>query len=396
MLDRPRHGRIRLRGKWLHFPLKPFDLAFQLPPGFVLGTLKDLVAKFIKRKSYSNVKESFASVMEKGVGRTICRDFYFPYAEKIWGLPPEKLSDVQAHRRVSANSIGKMFFKVLSAFPGLRLNRTGFFYYPKKGFGQISDSLFDAAKEAGAVFHLGSRLKSISIEKNKAHTVCYVKDGEVFSRQIDYVWSTIPIDCLVESIEPPPQSSIFQALKRIRYRAIILIYIILEQQQFSEYDAHYFPEPEIPITRLSEPKNYNNTQEPDNLTVLCAELPCSPSDPEWHMTDEDLGKIVYNSLESAKIPIKSVVKEVVTRRLHHAYPIYNQDYEVYFDQIDQWLGSIENVITFGRQGLFVHDNIHHALHMAYSAVDCMNGKGFFNREKWQDYRKIFNNYVVED
>src|SRR5438105_11326661 len=37
LLDRPRHGRIRLRGRWVHFPLKPADLALHLPPSFLLG-----------------------------------------------------------------------------------------------------------------------------------------------------------------------------------------------------------------------------------------------------------------------------------------------------------------------------------------------------------------------
>ena len=31
LLDRPRHGRILLSGRWVHFPLKPFDLARSLP-----------------------------------------------------------------------------------------------------------------------------------------------------------------------------------------------------------------------------------------------------------------------------------------------------------------------------------------------------------------------------
>src|SRR5438067_6562589 len=35
LLDRPRHGRIRLRGKWVHFPLKPADLCLNLPPSFI-------------------------------------------------------------------------------------------------------------------------------------------------------------------------------------------------------------------------------------------------------------------------------------------------------------------------------------------------------------------------
>jgi hypothetical protein len=31
-----------------------------------------------------------------------CRDFYFPYARKIWGLAPEALDPEQAKRRVAA------------------------------------------------------------------------------------------------------------------------------------------------------------------------------------------------------------------------------------------------------------------------------------------------------
>ena len=36
--------------------------------------------------------------------------------------------------------------------------------------------------------------------------------------------------------------------------------------------------------------------------------------------------------------------------------------------MDRWLGELERLLTFGRQGLFVHDNTHHALYMAYAAV----------------------------
>ena len=42
LLDRPRHGRIRLCGRWVHFPLKPLDLARRLPLGFAfVGYAKD-------------------------------------------------------------------------------------------------------------------------------------------------------------------------------------------------------------------------------------------------------------------------------------------------------------------------------------------------------------------
>ena len=35
--------------------------------------------------------------------------------------------------------------------------------------------------------------------------------------------------------------------------------------------------------------------------------------------------------------------------------------------------------VFGRQGLFAHDNTHHALAMAYAAVDCLREDGTFDK-----------------
>jgi hypothetical protein len=64
--------------------------------------------------------------------------------------------------------------------------------------------------------------------------------------------------------------------------------------------------------------------------------------------------------------------------------------------LDQWLSQVDGLLTFGRQGLFAHDNTHHALYMAYAAVDCLDGNGRFDRERWQSFRRIFETHVVED
>lgn len=396
LLDRPRHGRIRLRGQWIHFPLKPLDLAFRLPPSFMLGVAADLIAKPFREKMGGPDTESFASELQAGLGRTICREFYFPYARKIWGLDPEELSAIQARRRVSANSPGKMFMKILSSVRGFKRPGSGRFFYPRRGYGQISECLYHACRNAGVEFYLGARVKSIQITGKTVNSVHCEREGQVITHRADHVWSTIPASALIQCLHPSAPPGVIQASKNIEYRAMILIYLVLEQGRFSEYDAHYFPEPDIPITRISEPKNYSNTDEPKDRTVLCAELPCSPTDPEWHMTDEALGKLVCNSLESAAIPVRTPIKEIVTRRLYHAYPVYWKGYEENFGRIDQWLSQIENLLTFGRQGLFVHDNTHHALYMAYSAVKCLSTNGYFDRTRWQGFRQIFETHVVED
>jgi protoporphyrinogen oxidase len=395
LLDRPRHGRIRLCGRWIHFPLKPMDLALGLPPSFSAGVAADLVRKAVNgRLQQSN--ETFASVLEKGLGRTICDNFYFPYVQKIWGLKPDELAVTLAQRRVSANSLSKMTKKIFAAVAGAKSNGRGRFFYPCHGYGQISEAYCRAAQEAAAQIHLGSRVQTVEIEKGATRVVYETSDGRTMALDAEHVWSTIPITVLAKSLKPAVPQAILGAAESIHYRAMILIYVVLEQDQFSEYDAHYFPEASIPISRLSEPKNYSASKEPRSRTVLCAELPCSPDDPVWKMTDGQLGNLVCDALASAVIPVQAPVLEVATRRLRQAYPIYRRGYEQYFNLLDQWLSQMEGLLTFGRQGLFAHDNTHHALYMAYAAVDCLDGNGRFDRERWQSFRRIFETHVVED
>jgi hypothetical protein len=87
---------------------------------------------------------------------------------------------------------------------------------------------------------------------------------------------------------------------------------------------------------------------------------------------------------------------VTTRRLSHAYPIYLNGYESSLAMLDAWASSLDRFLTFGRQGLFAHDNTHHALAMAYAAVDCVQGDGGFDDGRWAGHRSEFESHVVED
>ena len=372
LLDRPRHGRIRLKGKWIHFPLKPQDLIFNLPISFGAGVVVDAGIKNLQRKNGNgNGDANFATELEKGLGKTICRNFYFPYAEKIWGVEPSLLSAIQARRRVSAGSLKKMAGKVLSAVPGIKRNGSGRFYYPRNGYGQISSCIADRAQQLGVEFRFSSRVKAIELGASKHKVTVETPNGEEMI-ETDHVWSTIPITALIRSINPGPPCEVVESCDNISYRAMVLVYVVLNESQWTKYDAHYFPETEVKISRLSEPKNYSGRSEPKDKTVLCAEIPCAVNDETWKATDEQLGDIVKASLEHCGLPVRSKVLDVRSRRLPFAYPIYVNGYEDHFTVQDKWLDGLERVLTFGRQGLFAHDNTHHALAMAYGAVDCLD------------------------
>ena len=396
LLDRPRHGRIRLQGRWIHFPLKPHDLVMHLPFSFSSGISMDILRRLTSSGQNGNGKhpETFATVLRQGLGRTICENFYFPYARKIWGLAPEELSATQARRRVSAGSLSKMAGKALAVLPAFKKPGAGRFFYPRKGYGQISRAIAGAAKELGAHIRLGCTVRKI--ELGSPHRIEIQSADQRSVIEAEYIWSTIPITTLSHIVQPQAPAKVIEASKQIAYRAMILIYLVLEQSQWTEFDAHYFPDAEIPITRLSEPKNYSGSSEPANRTVLCAELPCTVDDEMWRSSDEQLGELVRESVTKCGLQIEAPIVSVSSRRLKFAYPIYNQGYEDKFALMDEWAGGLERVLTFGRQGLFAHDNTHHALAMAYAAVDCLDSSGEFNARHWQDYRKEFSRHVVED
>ena len=197
LLDRPRHGRIRLRGRWVHFPLQPFDLLARLPPAFMAGALTDVV----RRRFLKDAREpSFASILERGLGRTICRDFYFPYARKIWGLEPDALDPEQARRRVSSATVGKMARRIAGALPGLRKAGSGRFFYPRHGYGQISDALRAAASAAGADIQLGATVAAVVVENNRVDHVEVECGGQRRAVKTEYVLSTIPISLLARLV----------------------------------------------------------------------------------------------------------------------------------------------------------------------------------------------------
>ena len=386
--DFDRHGRIRLRGQWLHFPIQTLDLLRRLDKGFALGMARDMVVRKLRKPAEGS---TFASVLQANLGPTMCDHFYFPYARKLWGKEPEVLSGIQARKRVTAGSFGKLIKRLLKPVGG------GKYYYMRKGYGQISQVYADTASSLGAEVALGWGATRVARSSEPGYTWAVTAEHGTERRTIhaDHIWSTIPITLLAKISDPAPPAQVLTAAQAIGFRAMVLAYVQLPVQQYTTTDAHYFPEGNVRVTRLSEPKNYFRLTEPRGTTVLCAEYPCQVGDEIWSASDEELGALVEKDTATAGIPLPAKPIAVHTRRLTQAYPTYLNGYEKPLGVLDDWAASQPNLLVYGRQGLFAHDNTHHALFMAYSAVECLTSTGF-DLQRWGAFREVFKTHVVED
>jgi protoporphyrinogen oxidase len=389
LIQRPRHGRIRLWNRWVHFPFRALDLAITAPRSFSFGVGRDV----FRLRPKKHDRESFASILEQKFGTRICQDFYFPYAQKIWGLEPSALHAEQARRRVAMRSAFEILIQAASRVR--KRSNANTFYYPRDGYGRICDAYGAAAAAGGAKFYFNVNVTSIEPAQGGALTVTARGSQQDIQVPANLVLSTIPITTLLHKVTPAPPERILEGVGALRFRAMVLIYLVLGTDRFTEFDAHYFPGPEIPFTRCSEPKNYGLSGASDR-TVLCLELPCSVQDSVWGATDDELAGIGLDALAKVDLPVKSKLLQVVVRRIPKAYPIYTIDFREYLTGALDWLEQVQRVMTLGRQGLFAHSNTHHVLELANAAADSIRDDGTIDRALWARSKVNFDEQVVQD
>ena len=296
-------------------------------------------------------------------------------------------------------------------FNSLRLKKTkvkGRFYYPQKGFGQICQALAKEVMDLGGEIQLATFVEEIYLRSNQPIRLKLrptidsnpikpdIPEPEYDFLEADFVFSTIPITVLVNLLRPKSPTKILKSSTQLDYRSMVILYIILETNQFSPYDAHYFPEESVIFSRMSEPKNYSASQIPENHTGLCFEIPCNYNDHIWNKSLETLTKTVCEDLKKIGLPINYRVKTAFIKHLPRVYPIYHCSFENNFQILDDYLTQIPGLVSLGRQGLFVHDNTHHTIEMAYRASECLRPDLSWDSAMWEIHREHFSKNVVED
>lgn len=398
--NQDRNGRIRLKGTYVKFPLNLSELILKLPFSFSIGIIKDTFLKIFRLTSNKKYSVNFETTLLNSLGPTICEHFYFPYAKKLWGAEPKNISAIQAEKRISNNTVWKILKKIFLQILFRNKKTRGTFYYPKNGFGQISEAYFDQIYNLGGKVLLNTSIKKITYnEKLKTYFINYSNEkNENISKILEakLIFSTIPISSLLNLLDSKNKISNLMSKNKLKHRSMVLLYIIFDKCHFTNFDAHYFPENDVLFSRISEPKNYSMENQSLNKTGICVEIPCQDNDEVWNSKPEKLYNQIRKQLDEIDLPINGKIRKFFTKKIKHVYPIYDLEYKNVFSRIEDYINEKSNLITLGRQGLFMHDNTHHTIDMAYKASECLDIKNNWDSLKWKRYRKMFDKNVVED
>ena len=398
-LVREKTNSLYLLGKYFRFPPNPFQLAFGINPIILAKCGMSYCSSFIGSLFSSRKNVSYEDYFLHGFGKACYELLFKDFCWKVWG-DPKIISEELARRRIPVPNIKEL---VKNAFTGEQDKpdvSAKYFYYPKQGFGKLSDILADRVQSYGGVIQLGVLPLEIVTDGKRVTSVVYsdhTKKKQTLD-DIDVFISTIHLKDFIGLFTPHAPSFVADAAGALHYRALRLCYVFLDKDRALQDNWFFFPEQSVCFNRVSEQKSFSPFTVPSGKTVITAEITCDIDSSHYIMDDAALRAVVLEDLEKVGIlkkeEVTGLVTDFFTKKLARVYPVYAIDFRVHLSSVLDYIHSFENVYTIGRQGLFNYNNTDHCMDMANLTAQHILSNG--NRDEWQKIVQIFDTYKIVD
>ena len=343
-------SQIRSGDKWINFPLDLNDLFQKLDTSTVIKmSWENLIPR--KNRGAGN----FAAMAVQHYGATIAELFLLNYSRKLWGVDPRRLSPLVAGGRLHHLNLASVLRQTLG-WRGDARHLDGAFYYPRYGIGMISEEL---ARHLGPErVHLNARVTRLIHDRRRIRSVVVNGDKPV---GVETVVSTLPLGLIAHILDPPAPPEVLKAATEFQYRHLILCVFALDRPCFSANASLYFPDPELPFTRLYEPKNRSLDMAPPGQTAVVLELPCARTDSKWTMNDRALQSLGLETLARVSDLNSAEVVGFQVNRIPFAYPVLEVGYQKKVESLLQYFRTFANLHMTGRSALFQYVHIHDLL-----------------------------------
>jgi protoporphyrinogen oxidase len=351
---------IYFQGRFIDFPLSPLDLLRKLGPAACSIAGAQLLGSRISRRGQES---SFKDFAVNKYGKSIAEFFLLGYSEKLWGLPSDRLSARVSGSRMKGLDLRVFLKEMLLGRKAKTEHLDGAFYYPSHGIGAISKRL----EEVCDARSIRKKTKITKVIHNKKKISAIEVNGSE-KVDADFVISTLPLNLFLQMMDPLPRKEILDLSKSLRYRNLILVAFFLDKERVSENASIYFPDPDIPLTRVHEPKNRSIHMSPAGKTSLVAEIPCMHGDGFWKLPDAEIALLTRTKLMQAGLIRGPEIIGAAVHRMPCAYPVLEKGFESRLQIIADYLERFRNLRLSGRNGRFLYGHIHDMMNMGREII----------------------------
>ncbi len=372
--DRLSKLHIKFQGKYFRYPLNGLDIMFNLPPLLSLQCAMSMALSTAASRISPRHAANTAELLQQRFGRKLYEVFFKDYTHKFWGRPCEELDRVFAQERIPRSDVFKIVHDI---FEKIGLGRIGVgdplteraigkLYYTKKGIFELPAAMAAFIEAKSRPIETGIRLTRIRVESGQVAAVDYEVNGEPRSAEVSHVISTIPIRHLIPLFSPQPGPEVTAAAERLRHLPLTVCGLLVRRKPVRDAYCTYFRE--SIFNRLSEPTNHGLQAKPEGRSILLAEMTDFTIQQAGLRTDDEIVEAVISDLLKEGLIDRDEVEETCVFRYQEAYPIYHIGFQRDVAITKDYLASLGNVQSTGRQGEFAYVNTHVTMQMAITAA----------------------------
>jgi protoporphyrinogen oxidase len=366
LLRRPRLSRIYYKKKFFYYPLRLLDTLRQL--GIWESLL--ILLSYVRWQLFPYRQEdTFEQWVTNRFGRRLFQTFFKTYTEKVWGISCSELKAEWAAQRIKDLSLKtaalNMLFRPKKAIKTL----IEAFDYPRLGPGMMWNAVRRRVEEHGGVVRLNAEVVRIHRTGRRVDSVVIANDGrEEIVQGTDFI-SSMPLTEFIKKLDPPPPPVVVEAARQLKYRDFLTVCLIVNKPNLFPDNWIYVHDPAVKISRIQNFKNWSPDMVADSTkTSLGLEYFCNEGDGLWTMPDADLIELGKRELERIGLANHDDIEDGCVFRVPQSYPVYDSDYRDCLSIIREFVDSLENFQTIGRNGLHRYNNQDHAMLTGMLAV----------------------------
>ena len=372
-----RLSRIYYQDQFYNYPLELFNTLMNL------GIIESLLVLWSYIKTHVRPypkEETFEQWVTNRFGRHLYQKFFKGYTEKVWGIPCHMIQADWAAQRIQGLSLRAVISNALfgSHHAKTLINQ---FHYPVLGAGIMWHRFQERVEEQGGQIHLNHEVIRMRHEDHSIQAIYVQHNQKEVEIPGSKVISTMSLQGLITCLDPPPPKEVLEAARKLTYRAFILVGLILKHKNLFPDQWIYVHSPWVRVGRIQNYKNWSVAMVPDpGKTSLGMEYFCTEGDETWKMSDTELLELARGELARLGLIEKEECEDGIVFRQSEAYPVYDNDYDQRLQVIKQFLKTIDNLQTVGRNGMHRYNNMDHSMVTAMLAVKNILGA---NHDLWE-------------
>jgi protoporphyrinogen oxidase len=371
LINKSQHG-VQFQGKLYQFPPRIVDWVTPSSFAHLCAFGASFVAAHFSWITWRFSPDTFETTMIRKFGRRFFERIARPMAAKVW-IDPAEIDPGFVNQRFAQVQPWEVLKKVV--FPRQELN-PAIFYYPRRGFQQLWDSIDQYVRSFGHTVLYGSQAAGLDVDRGRIVRVrVRTPEGErVFEGPELTVVSTIPLASLVSIISGFPVDDARSWLPAVKVRSMQLVAFEFDQPRTLPYRTLVFPESDVCFNRLFEQNEYSRETVAPGRSVVVADITMSRGDPAMTAPDDEIVARVRRDLSRLPYVDCRKIADAHVERVEFAYVVPDLETRRTMYRIHHVLKGISNLVLMGRFATGEYDNSDYALDNGITVAQMMTGR----------------------